>query len=206
MMSPIGLYLPEFTARAPSRYDGFAAPAPEAAGEADAEGQGDLSLRLEEARREGFDEGAATAREALVEQAAALGRHYAEQLEAERLRWAQGESAALAESLKQQLARLEDGLAGALADVLQPFLDRETRLKAVAELRDAIASLMANDAQAAIRVTGPADLIDALGGIGGVETEAAETPEVTLLAGDTVIRSKLQSWAAVLGSSREAQP
>ena len=199
MMSPIGLYLAEFSPQAPppnleaEAFTDLAAFDPEGGATED-----DLSSKLEQARREGVEDGAASVQEALAAQAAALEQQHAEQLHAERLRWSETEGAMLAELLRSGLGGLEDRIADALVDILQPFMVRETRLKVVADLREAIASLIANGPGAAIRVSGPEDLVASFSDIAGVEILAAETAEVTLLVGDTTIRSQIQSWADVL--------
>lgn len=201
MMAPIGLYLAEFSPQAPPpSLETEAFPDLAAFDQDGGASEDDLSSKLEQARRDGFEEGAASVQEALATQAAALERQHAEQLHAERLRWSETEGAMLAELLRSGLGGLEDRIADSLVDVLQPFMVRETRLKVVADLREAIASLIANGPGAAIRVSGPADLVESFSDISGVEILVAETPEVTLLVGDTTIRSQIQSWADVLAT------
>ena len=211
MMSPIGPFLAEFVPQpAPPRL-----PAPTFPGSDFLDGDATLAeeteaLRLDQARSEGFADGAATAEAAFAAEAAALTSRHDEHLAAERRRWADAQGAALAELLQHGLAELERRLADAAAEILEPFISRSLRVKAVADLRDAVERLLSSSTDAAIRVSGPADIVEplrvAFEGRTGITVLAAESPEVTVLAGDTVIRSQLRSWACGLKPDVRDEP
>ena len=203
MMSPIGLYLAEFTPRtALPAVSGSGFPRPRIPDHEDLLAVDAEAVQLEQARGEAFAAGVASAEALVAIRAAALESRHAEHLAAERQRWAEAQGATLAKSLEDGLAQLEHKLANALAEILEPFVRASLRTKAVAELRDALETLLANGTGAAITVSGPADIVESLrtafAGKATLNVLAADSPEVTVLAGDTVIRSQLQAWASGL--------
>ncbi len=125
-------------------------------------------------------------------------RHAAELAEA-RLRWVADEAAPLAESFRQALAGLEDSLADGLGAALEPLLGGALRQAAVRELRGAIADLVLAGMGGRIAVSGPADLLDALGealrdaGIdtAGMDFAPADVAEVSVTADASAIETRL---------------
>lgn len=203
MMSPIGLYLAEFappTALHPSR---CASLADAGTIEDDAHQPQDAEPSpLQLARREGEAEGRMAAETEFAGKISELESRHAEHLEAERRRWADQEGTVLAGRLESGLAELEGRLAEAIVEILTPFLDRAVRVKLGDELKQAIDSLLDNGTSPAVQVLGPADLVEplrvALEGRAGVSVLTAERPDVVVLAGDTKMRSQLETWASRL--------
>ncbi len=204
MMSPLADFLPIFGLGQ--------AGALVAAYDADFDGQGEggparlaadeAEQRIAAARIEVQAEAAAALDAALAEQAAALeARHEARLAEARR-GWASEQGVALVEALSAGLDRLEASLAESLVHVLEPFFEAATRARATADLRQALADLMAQGQGATVKVRGPADLVDplrsAFTGKAGLVFEEASVAEVTVECDDTTIRSQLQAWADTL--------
>jgi hypothetical protein len=97
---------------------------------------------------------------------------------------------------------LETRVADALASLLEPFLVRAVQLETIARLRTALGSLLASREEAVVAVSGPADLLDALrpafADRPGLTFTASEAPDVTVVAGEAQIRSRLADWARAL--------
>ncbi len=137
---------------------------------------------------------------------AALETDFAERLAAERASWAEREAAALASTWRDCYGALEEMLAEATAAVLEPFLDEAARASAIAGLRSAIVSLTTGGSGAAIAVSGPQDLVEALRkalDAGGSDTQqmsftASDACEVTVVSDSSTIRTRLGDWTRTL--------
>ena len=142
---------------------------------------------------------------ALRGEMAAMEAAHAAQIESTLRQWAEQEGGPLAASIRAGLAELESRLAQTVADLLLPVLSTAVHAKTVDEIKSALGSLIAGGASSLIRVSGPADLLDALkaalGTAPAVEFTETETPEVTVVAGDTTLQSHLGDWAARLDIS-----
>lgn len=166
----------------------------------------DIEEQLAEARRDGYAEGEAAGRASAEADAEALGAEHEAALEAARGRWAAEQGEVLATLLRDGLSALETAVADALAGLMEPVLREAVRAKALEDVREAVRTLLAGDGDALVRITGPADLLDAVEGAlasaPGVEFAPDETAvEITVSAGDTTIRSALGPWAERLRSS-----
>ncbi|HEX4767785.1 MAG TPA: hypothetical protein VH414_16080 [Lichenihabitans sp.] len=206
MMSPLADFLPIFG------HGQAGALAAGGAYDADLDGLGeggsarfaadDAEQRIADARTEVQAEAVAAIEAALAEQAAALEARHALSLAEERRGWAAEQGVVLVEALSAGLDRLEASLAESLVHVLEPFFEAATRARATADLRQALADLMAQGHGASVKVRGPADLVDplrsAFEGRAGLAFEEAAVAEVTVECDDTTIRSQLQSWADTL--------
>ena len=117
----------------------------------------------------------------------------------------------LAERLTAGLAEIGEAIAGHVGMALSRFLDSAVRTRALAELSEAVASLLMNSAASRIRVTGPGPLIDALRQQladrgDSVEYVAASTPDVVVAIDDTIVETQIAAWlermnAAVSGGA-----
>ena len=229
MTIPLARFLPEFK---PTVFEPRRAPAAPAAADPDApepfgldfeadDGfeplaagsapDGDeIEARLAEARREGFADGEAAAQDALVTRLGEMKDAQARQIELLRQSWTAELAETVAAQLRDGLAELENRTAAILAELLEPIVTLSVRQKAIAEARDAIITLINGGPEAVIRISGPADLIAALQGTLGdravLDFSETDAPEVTIVAGDTTIRSHLQSWAAGLADALRSDP
>jgi hypothetical protein len=153
----------------------------------------------EEALREARDSAAARERaEAetrlaarLEETRAALSREF----HATREAWAAQEGQTLATSLAAGMARLENDLVAAAADALRPVLTAACRGRVIAEMRAALAAILADPDHPPVRIEGPEDLLSAIAGARagetGVDYVVAERAEVTIVTDTTRIESRL---------------
>jgi hypothetical protein len=208
MTSSIGRYLTEFRPSCGTANASIAALLSlDGSGDAPAPGPEALARRIAQARDEGVEEGRrlaeAAAEAAMAAEAEAAAAREAVRLDEERRRWADDEAARFADALRQGLEALEGRIADSVTDILQPFLGEAVRRKAVAELGEAITSLLTCGAPRLIAVSGPADIVEALRQTladvpAAVELRVADTPEVSVLADPTSIRTRMQAWAGRL--------
>ncbi len=165
---------------------------------------------IAEARQAGFAEGQAAGQAAMEAALEALRETHALERATERQEWAEQRAADMAQLAQTGLAALEADLAATLAEVIQPLLSQAARAKALADVRETIETLMRGDAGALIAVSGPADLAEPLRAAfaeqPSVEVSHAETFEVVVRAGDTTIRTHLQTWAENLAARLVEDP
>jgi hypothetical protein len=170
-------------------------------------GAGDKALSpaatAERAFAEGVESGkaaAAAALEARLQEQKAL---YEARLAEARGMWSAEEGRRLAEGLRAGLEAMEAALAQATARVLEPFLGEEVRRQAIAELGRQLHALVAKDASLGLRITGPADLLEAMratlaDSIAGVVYQPAEACELRVEAGPSVLETRLAPWLAAI--------
>ena len=207
MNSPIYLFLPEFSPQGLGPE-----PVPETLvamtdfGDVEDPAPAKAEDLLSEARAQGFAEGSASLEAALAAQADELEASHASDLEAVRRQWVT-EAADLAARVGSALEGVEERLADGVAAVLEPFIEAELRRKAVRELRQAVASLIANGHGTTIRVSGPEDLVEplrlAFEDRASIEIATTAGPEIDIEADSTLIRTQLQVWATTLKSHLE---
>lgn len=170
-----------------------------------------LDEQLADARREGYAEGEAAAREAAEAESADLQAAHEAALDAARDAWAAEQGEAMATLVGDGLAALEKAVTDALAALVEPLLHEAARAKACDEVREAVGALLAGGEGRLVTIRGPADLVAVLKGAVAASPSLAfepddEAAELTVTAGDTTIRSALQPWAdrlrdAIAGAS-----
>ena len=145
--------------------------------------------------------------------AAALAAQQAEHeaaLAEARAQWAATEGATLADGIAAALAGIEARLGEALASLLEPFLHKAARAKALGQLHEILATLLDGGDTPTVSVSGPADLVTALrarvGDRPGLSFTEADVTDVTVALGDTRIRSHLRAWTRRLDAALEASP
>ncbi|WP_232631145.1 hypothetical protein [Methylobacterium sp. Leaf118] len=166
----------------------------------------DREALIAEAEARGRAAGRAEAEEAAAARIASERAAFQDRLAEARQDWAENEGAALADGLTAAFARLDAELSERVARLLAPVLTESLRRQAVAALSVAVTRLLAEPQPAALRVTGPEDLITALSGRLGhlsasVAFTAADTPEVTVTAGETVIETELAAWGRLIAAA-----
>ena len=97
-------------------------------------------------------------------------------------------------------------MAETTARVLEPFLRAELRRQAIADLRAELEVLLRKDAGIGISVAGPEDLLqalrDRLSGTSCAVTYLANTePDVRIAAGQTILETRLEAWAAKIAEA-----
>lgn len=165
----------------------------------------DLAEIKREAMELGRREGEAAARAEFEAQRAQDEERFAQRLVAERAAWCAAQSEPLSAAMRDGLAALEAALCEQLARIVGPFLKDAVRQGAMAELETLMVPLLAREDRPVLKVSGPADLIDALrirlGDPGACLFEPADMPDVRVVAGETVLETQISAWLDRLGSS-----
>ncbi|KQP29935.1 hypothetical protein ASF49_14775 [Methylobacterium sp. Leaf104] len=161
-------------------------------------------LRAAEAR--GLERGRALGRaEAGAESASVLAclqaDHDARLVEL-RQAWCAEEGDRLAAGFADALQALGAGLTDRVGHLLVPVLTEALRRQAVDELAQSLARIL-GDARAPVRVSGPADLLDAVSGKLGpfdaaVAFQPSEAVDVSVQADQTVIETQLGAWGRLM--------
>jgi hypothetical protein len=141
---------------------------------------------------------------ALSEQAAA----FTERLEAERKAWVEEQATVLSSALGTAIDGLESRIADAAAKVLKPFLAESSRERAVAEMTECVAAILADPAHPVLSISGPQDLLDALSAAlgadaGSISFQPDASADIRVIAGETILETRIQEWVARLDRSGE---
>jgi hypothetical protein len=161
----------------------------------------DPLLQIEAARESGRAEGLEAAREEFAAELEKELRLHHEQLEAARRKWLDEEGGTLRASLAAGLAEIEVRLAQGLSKVVTPFVIDALRKQMIEELTETIAVLIGSNETIAIKVNGPADLLDILRdklaeAPANIEYEVSEGVDVSVRAEQTMIETQLSAWIA----------
>ncbi|KQQ30823.1 hypothetical protein ASF53_17100 [Methylobacterium sp. Leaf123] len=153
----------------------------------------------EQGRAEALDEWSAQA----AHERAAQQALFEEGLVQARRDWTEAQSEILAGGFVSALQALDATLSDRVARLIAPVLGQALQRQALDELGAALKRILAEPQHAAVQVRGPDDLIAALaarlGGVSaGIAFEAAEGPEVTVRAGETVIETELAAWSRLI--------
>jgi len=204
---PVASYLAEFGSGADVGSGGPAwAPLGAGDGERGATAADVVSARIEAAQAAGFASGKAAAMAILDARLKDQRAEFERELTSEREAWVAGEAERLATRLTGGLGELEQRLAETTARVLEPFLRAELRRQAIADLRAELEVLLRKDAGIGISVAGPEDLLqalrDRLSGTSCAVTYLANTePDVRIAAGQTILETRLEAWAAKIAEA-----
>ncbi|WP_051630243.1 hypothetical protein [Afifella pfennigii] len=162
--------------------------------------------RLKKAEAEGYARGLAQAR-AEIDAALEKARRQEDiRLGEARSRWAEEEGARLGEVMQTAIAEMQAALSQAAAGVLLPLAEKALAERAAEDLAKAIAVLLAQEGEKLVRLTGPKDLLEAVGRrlgeqAGAIEFKTSKTPDARLVAGSTVMETQLQAWGARLSEA-----
>lgn len=152
----------------------------------------------EQGRAEALEEWSA---QAALERAAQQAL-FEEGLAQARRDWTEAQGEILAQGFVAAMQALDATLSDRVARLIAPVLGQALQRQALDELGAALKRILAEPQQAAVQVRGPDDLIAALaarlGGSTGIAFEAAEGPEVTVRAGETVIETELAAWSRLI--------
>lgn len=123
----------------------------------------------------------------------------AERLAEARARWVEEHAEALSQAWGEALTELGHRLGDQLAAVLRPFLDDESRSRALDNLAEALSRLTGPD-KPAFRVSGPSDLLEALqprldqAGLCAEMTPDEDAVDVVVVADETRIETTIGEW------------
>ena len=102
--------------------------------------------------------------------------------------------------LSDGLARIERTLCEEAAHVLARFLDTAVRERALAELSETVAALVAGAGAVTVKVAGPEPLLERLregfdaSRMPAIELTVNSAPEVTVTIDDTIIETRIAAW------------
>ncbi|TAL78638.1 MAG: hypothetical protein EPN75_10540 [Beijerinckiaceae bacterium] len=172
------------------------------------EPEDDLEARIVEARGAGYAEGLEAARAEAAAECEETRRAFEERFAAERQKWSVEQSEALAEKLAAAVQQMQETLAECVGQVLRPFVIDLLRKQMLADLVEAVVSISAAHEGIAIRISGPADLLDCLKEKFAalplaVDYEAGEGVDVHVIAEQTVIETRLQAWIDLINARSE---
>ena len=214
MAPAIARYLPDFSSDLPPRSSPPPAPArpkdglalllrtPPAAPPEDRE----ALIRAAEAR--GREAGRVEAEAEAAARLAAAMAGFDAHLTAVRRDWCANEADRLASTFALAMAGLGAGLTDRVGRLLAPVLTDALRRQAMDELSATLARLLTDPHHAPLRVSGPADLLEALAvklapHDASVTFTPADTVEVVAQADQTVIETQLGAWAGLLAAAVE---
>jgi hypothetical protein len=155
------------------------------------------AILVDEAFTKGFESGKVAAAAQLAEQKAL----HTKELAAAREAWTQQEGARLTEQLATGLGEIESRLADVAARVLTPFIAAELHNRAIADLVASLDVLLVQEGGAAVSISGPLDLIEALrvhleGKIDNVSYHPSQACDVRVTVGQTELETRLGTWMA----------
>ncbi len=129
-----------------------------------------------------------------------------EQLQGERKRWIGEQAEVLEQRLKEAMSGLEASLADAVAGVLKPILADALRERALGDLGGVLRELVHKEGLRSMRISGPQDLVDALGerlaGLCRLEFHPHGGVDLHVEADRTLIETRLGAWAERLKGLR----
>jgi len=141
---------------------------------------------------------------------AELDRHR-EELAAQRATWVEEEALRLSSQIGSAIENLESLLSEKAARILASVIPEALRRNAITEFIEALETILSGEGSPLLRVTGPEDLLKAMKAHiaphdGAVEFVPSDTPEVTLVAGDTTIQTQLGAWSERLQALLKEEP
>jgi hypothetical protein len=124
---------------------------------------------------------------------------YAQQLELERFTWANREAEKLAELFATGIGEIETNIANITARILKPFLAENAHRQAIAELIEALETLMGKNQGMTLEIFGPEDLLELIREkLRDRNVAALFTPsdgvDVRVVAGQTILETSLGLW------------
>ena len=163
--------------------------------------QVDPQQRLVAAHAQGVEEGKAAAQAEWQAKLEEQRAYYEKQLAVERLTWAGREADRLAEQLDRGLEEMKARIADAAAVLLKPFLIAAVHQRAIADLVQAIETVLVKDEGVTLEIAGPDDLLQLLrerlsGRNMALLYTASEGLEVRVIAGQTILETQLVAWLA----------
>lgn len=171
------------------------------------EGASDLEVQIAEAHARGVLEGQAAGQIALEEAARKQAAALEQALAAERQRWSAEQGALLGALIASTLGDIEQRISDCVAHILQPMLGEQVRAKATGELTRLVNDMLGKGECGKITISGPQDLLAAveaqLTGLGeGVAFVVAETADMSVSVGDTIMETRIGAWADAIRGER----
>ncbi len=149
-----------------------------------------------------------SARKELEEAIAREEVRHAEDMNVQREIWVEQQAMQISTQIAEALGRIEAVISERTANVLRPLVSEAFRQQSLDELKDVLATLLSDSDVGLIRISGPQDLLSAMRlHLGSheraIEFSPAETVEVSVIADDTTIQTRLDSWSRRLAQALE---
>ena len=149
-----------------------------------------------------------TARKELEEAIVREEVRHAEDMNVQREIWVEQQAMQMSTQIVEALGRIEAVISERTANVLRPLVSEAFRQQSLDELKDVLATLLSDSDVGLIRISGPQDLLSAMRSHLGsheraIEFSPAETVEVSVIADDTTIQTRLDSWSRRLAQALE---
>jgi hypothetical protein len=159
--------------------------------------------RLEQGRLRAFQDGRDAAQKDFEEERERLGDKVNAELAKARAQWAKEEAGRLAEAHRAAFVSFEQRCALAVANILRPFLVRQTITRVTDALVETLEAVFASRGQALFEISGPPDLLDALkdkfGAVNArMEFKPDSSIDVRVRVEDTLIETQLGAWLEAL--------
>ena len=173
----------------------------------------DVVAERGEAEERGHERGRAEAAAEFDEERAAAAAVQEQQLEEHlqtaRQQWVDSEGAVLADRLDRAMSELRETVALHTANILQALVEPAVKERMLGEVVQAIETLTRQDATMLLRVEGPADLLESVrkslaGRVRSLDLVESETPDVKVIAQDSLIESQLGAWLEGLKEGGDA--
>ena len=125
--------------------------------------------------------------------------YHTQQLELERYTWVNREAEKLAEQVGTGLHAIEANIANVTARILKPFLAENAHRRAIAELLEALETLIGKNHGMTLEIFGPADLLQLIReklrdrNVAALFTPGEEV-DVRVVAGQTILETSLGAW------------
>jgi hypothetical protein len=146
----------------------------------------------------------------LDEALAAEKARHDQELNVQREIWAEQQGLQLSAQIEGSLVRMEADLSESVARILHPFVAQALREQALAELKEALATLLTGAGGKFIRIAGPEDMLSVIETELGsratvIEFVPSDDVEVILAAQDTTVQTQLNSWLSRLEQALKAE-
>jgi hypothetical protein len=161
--------------------------------------------RTDDAYERGLAAGKAVALAEIETKLEAERVYYAQQLELERFTWANREADKLAEMFAAGIQEIETNIANVTARILKPYLAESAHRQAIAELFEALDTLIGKDQGVTLEISGPEDLLQLIReklrdrNVAALFSPAQDV-DVRVVAGQTILETSLGTWMDKLRS------
>ena len=161
--------------------------------------------RTDDAYERGLAAGKAAALAEIETKLEAERVYYAQQLELERFTWANREAEKLAEMFAAGIQEIETNIANVTARILKPYLAESAHRQAIAELFEALETLIGKDQGMTLEISGPEDLLQLIReklrdrNVAALFSPAQDV-DVRVVAGQTILETSLGAWMDKLRS------
>lgn len=128
---------------------------------------------------------------------------FEQRLVAERQHWTEAEADRLIAQMSESLQTIEATVIASIARILVPFLTASVREQILDDLSETLSGLLSDGQHPLVRISGAEDLVRAVQARLGaraapLQVQVDASPEVRVVAGDTIIETQLQAWVGRL--------